>query len=121
MGDSAGGNLCAALVNLLIQWSLPLPTGLVLVYPALNLNTFSYSPSLLNSLHDALLPHTFIKICLNAYIQDEKYNPKEDPLISPILTPHKTLAKYPKIEILTGSKDPFHDDCWRFVENLKYF
>ncbi len=38
VGDSAGGNLSAALTALLTMWGLPKPSGLVLVYPALNLN-----------------------------------------------------------------------------------
>mgnify|MGYP000393777104 CR=1 FL=1 len=38
MGDSAGGNLVAALTNLLIEWGFRKPEGIVLVYPALNLS-----------------------------------------------------------------------------------
>ena len=40
------------------------PDGIVLVYPALNLNYNNYTPSLLTSLNDMILPHTFLKICL---------------------------------------------------------
>jgi hormone-sensitive lipase len=115
VGDSAGGNLCAALVTLLLQWGLPVPAGIVLVYPALNLNFDTYTPSLLTALNDMILPHTFLKICLKAYIKDQHYDPKTDPFISPILTDPALLAKYPRTEILVGNKDPFHDDCCRFV------
>ena len=37
VGDSAGGNLVSALLNLLIEWDLRQPDGIVMVYPALNL------------------------------------------------------------------------------------
>ena len=115
VGDSAGGNLSAALVTLLITWKLPLPTGLVLVYPALNLDFNNYTPSLLTALNDMILSHTFLKICMKAYLKDERYKAEEDPFISPLLTPNWILEKYPKTEILVGNKDPFHDDCCRFV------
>jgi hormone-sensitive lipase len=69
VGDSAGGNLVAALTNLLISYKLPRPEGVVLVYPALNLNYWNYTPSLLTSLNDMILPHTFLKICLQFYLK----------------------------------------------------
>lgn len=75
MGDSAGGNLVAALTSLLITWNLRKPDGIVMVYPALNLSYYNYSPSLLTALNDMILPHTFLKICLKSYIQDDKYKP----------------------------------------------
>jgi hormone-sensitive lipase len=68
----------------------------VLVYPALNLNFNTYTPSLLTALNDMILPHTFLKLCLKAYLKDPKYNPEEDPYVSPILTSSEVLAKYPK-------------------------
>lgn len=68
VGDSAGGNLVAALTTLLIEWGLPKPSGIVLVYPALNLSLANYTPSLLTALNDMILPHTFLKLCANAYL-----------------------------------------------------
>ena len=95
VGDSAGGNLAAALTTFLLQWNLPPPSGLVLVYPCLNLNFNDYTPSLLSALNDMILPHTFLKLCLQAYIRDSSFKPGSDPLISPILTPSTILEKYP--------------------------
>lgn len=69
VGDSAGGNLVAALTTLVIYMGLRPPDGIVLVYPALNLNFKNYTPSLLTSLNDMILPHTFLKICLRAYLK----------------------------------------------------
>lgn len=87
VGDSAGGNLVAALINLLITCNIRLPDGIVLVYPALNLNYYEYSPSLFTSLNDMILPHTFLKICLSSYLKDPRYKPEEDYFVSPVLTP----------------------------------
>lgn len=70
VGDSAGGNLVAALTNLLFVLKLRIPDGLVLAYPALNLTYKTYTPSLLTALNDMILPHTFLKICLKAYLKD---------------------------------------------------
>lgn len=68
VGDSAGGNLVAALTILLIKWGLKKPSGVVLVYPALNLNLLTYTPSFLTALNDMILPHTFLKVCAKSYL-----------------------------------------------------
>jgi len=115
VGDSAGGNLVASLTNLLISWNLRVPDGIVLCYPALNLNYYDYSPSLLTALNDMILPHTFLKICLKSYLKNPKYEPDRDYLISPVLAPPEVLKKYPATRIFVGSKDPFHDDCCRLA------
>jgi hormone-sensitive lipase len=96
VGDSAGGNLVAALTNLLIEWNLPLPTGLVLVYPALNLNVSNYTPSLLTALNDMILPHTFLKICAQSYLKDYQNETNQNHFISPIFACDDTLSKYPQ-------------------------
>lgn len=117
VGDSAGGNLVSALTNLLIQLNLRVPDGIVLVYPALNLNYKNYTPSLLTSLNDTILPHTFLKICLKAYLKLDT-----DPFsqfVSPIYSTDEVLKRYPKTRIFVGNKDPFHDDCCRLTEKLK--
>lgn len=87
VGDSAGGNLVAALTNVLISWGIRKPDGIVLVYPALNLNYYDYSPSLLTALNDMILPHTFLKICLKSYLQDPAIKPDENYFASPLYTP----------------------------------
>lgn len=60
------------------------PDGLVMVYPALNLNYHNYTPSLLTALNDMILPHSFLKICLKAYLK-ENCDPF-DPYVSPVYT-----------------------------------
>lgn len=90
-GDSAGGNLTAALTSLLIKLRLRVPDGIVLCYPALNLNYDNYTPSLLTCLDEPILPHTFLKICLQSYIQNSAFKPELDPFLSPIHSPDSIL------------------------------
>jgi hormone-sensitive lipase len=71
VGDSAGGNIIASLTGLLIKLKYPTPKGIVLIYPTLNLTFSSYSPSVLSSLDDMILPHTFLKLCLSCYVPEE--------------------------------------------------
>lgn len=70
VGDSAGANLGMALTNLAIRYQIRVPDSLFLIYPALNLVDNKYTPSIMASLEDLVLPHTFLKICLKSYVQD---------------------------------------------------
>lgn len=117
VGDSAGGNLALALCYLIIKSGLPPPNGIVLAYPALNLNDKSFSPSLLKALDDMLVPHTMLKLCLKAYLQNGESI--ENPLLSPICTEDEIIEKMPFVKIMTCSEDPFYDDNFRFVERLR--
>jgi hormone-sensitive lipase len=67
LGDSSGGNLVAALINLCIAWKLRVPDGLVMCYPVLKVNSKSYTHSLLGTLEDMILPHTMLKLCAQSY------------------------------------------------------
>jgi hypothetical protein len=68
-----------------------MPKGLVLNYPALNLDTTVFTPSFLNTFNDLIVPYAFLEICLNFYLKDARANPKKDPLISPIIIPDHVL------------------------------
>jgi hormone-sensitive lipase len=56
-GDSAGGNMGLVLSYLTIMAKIRVPDGLLLSYPALNLNREYYTPSLLYSLIDEFVPY----------------------------------------------------------------
>lgn len=92
------------------------PDGLLLAYPALNMDVESFTPSYLIALNDLMIPHTFIKLCLEAYVQSQDLDPATDHFLSPIKTPNDILATYPPIRMMVGTHDPLHDDCWRFAE-----
>jgi hormone-sensitive lipase len=66
-GDSAGGNLIAALTLLCIRKGYKLPLALVMSYPAAYVGPAKFTPSLLLSLDDVLLPSKFLKHALAAY------------------------------------------------------
>lgn len=117
VGDSAGGNIIASLTGLLIKLQHPVPKGIVLVYPALSLNFNGYSPSLLSSLDDMLLPHTFLKMCLSCYVPEE-VRAELDPFASPVRLSDNLLRKYPPCRMFVGNRDPMHDDCCRLTERL---
>lgn len=116
VGDSGGANLGLALAYKIIKSGLKPPAGLVLAYPALNIDKNQYSPSLLLSLEDLLVPHSFLKLCLEAYLQGNE-NVK-DPTISPVFIEDQILQRFPPVRMIVGTEDPLHDECFRFAEKL---
>lgn len=62
MGDSAGGNLVAALTALAIQNKYQVPHKLILIYPALSLAKSIVYPSLFYSMTDPVLNTSFLKL-----------------------------------------------------------
>jgi acetyl esterase/lipase len=67
-GDSAGGNLSAALAMLCIRDGVSVPERLALFYPALHLCE-APSPSRLLACNDPVIPRVFMEACLTAYTQ----------------------------------------------------
>ena len=59
-GDSAGGNLIAALSLLCIKKNYKKPLAVVMSYPATYVSSKKFVPSLLLSLDDILLPSKFL-------------------------------------------------------------
>lgn len=84
-GDSAGGNLSAALTGLAIKVGVRVPDALALVYPSLQLDVKQATPSAFTAFDDFLLPISVLKICREAYVDDSKFNTAKDPFLSPIL------------------------------------
>lgn len=87
-GDSAGGNLAMALTQLLIKYGLRVPDGILLSYPALNLDLNQFSPSYLYALNEPILNFPFLDVCLKSYVP-EIMNSAIDPLLSPIKASHE--------------------------------
>ena len=112
-GDSAGGNLCAALILRCIAEGVPLPDGLLLAYPALNLNN-SPSPSRAMHLQDPLVPIKLLQRLAAAYIGPASYGKPEGnntAYIHPLLAADAALALFPPTYILSGGADPLLDDA----------
>jgi hormone-sensitive lipase len=94
------------------------PDGLILFYPAVNLNKDVFTTSYMLSLEDLIVPHTYLKLCLEAYLQDQTKYADSNPYISPIIADDAVLAEFSHTRIIVGSADPLHDDCFRFAERL---
>jgi len=97
---------------------LPLPKGCLLIYPALILDENNCSPSAFTSLDDPVLPTAILKLCARAYLNDE-FKSLEDPCISPLIACKEFLERLPPIRMIVGSKDPLHDDSWRFLAKMR--
>ncbi|EGR30114.1 hypothetical protein IMG5_141700 [Ichthyophthirius multifiliis] len=118
VGDSAGGNLILGLVQLCIKFNIQLPSGIIPVYPALNLHIHSFTPSNILALEDQILPHMYLKLIQKAYLQDKLQYADSDPLISPIIIPDQVLQKFPRCRFSIGLNDPLTDETFRFLERL---
>ena len=84
-GDSAGGNLCLAVAMIAVQKGFYVPDGLVIAYPVIKVSMRTFTPSILLSIDDMLLPSTFLKMCLDAY--DPEGNGEYNHFLSPGLCP----------------------------------
>ena len=74
VGDSAGGNLIAAVTIMAIERNFRVPDALIMVYPALSLDKFRFSPSMLLGIDDPILPYPFLKMCIESYVGDDRSN-----------------------------------------------
>lgn len=122
VGDSAGGNLVAAVTIMAIQRGFRVPDGLILCYPALCLSRQVFTPSLLFAIDDPILPYSFLKMCLDSYVGDFSQHPHCNPHINPYLSPgiasDEVLSKFPKTRIMVGANDPLRDESFKFTLRL---
>ncbi|CAD8106727.1 unnamed protein product [Paramecium sonneborni] len=118
VGDSAGGNLVAALTVQIIKSGARIPDGILMAYPALLLDIKQFTPSLLISLNDPLLHHTVLKLCISSYVP-EQFNAISDPLLSPSHASDEILSRFPSTRIVLGTNDPLHDESFRLANKLQ--
>jgi hormone-sensitive lipase len=123
-GDSAGGNLAAAVAVRAVMERSPIqPSGLLLCYPALRLDLSQFSPSVLLCLEDRLLPYTFLRGAIEGYLgsAEATRDPRvlSNPLVSPAVAPDEVLARLPCTRILVGDCDPLRDESIRFAARLE--
>ena len=107
-GDSCGGNLALALCLKLRDAGKPLPSGLILLSPWLDL-TLSGESITLNAKHDALLSAQALKEGIRHYLADDAS--VDEPYVSPLFANLKDL---PEILVQVGSKEILLDDAKRF-------
>ncbi len=138
-GESAGGNLAAALcvklcmdaTGIPICLSTPtpgagtssnnpnsescLPCALVLSCPVLNL-TMETSYSRVVGSNDPVLPHGLISAICNAYGAGIN---KTDPLVSPYFAADSVLERFPPTLFFASSNDPLLDDAVALNQRLR--
>ncbi|KAI9032996.1 Alpha/Beta hydrolase protein [Hyaloraphidium curvatum] len=104
-GDSAGGNLCAALLLLLRQHGLPMPGGAILISPWLDLS-HSLPSFTLNAPYDVL---GAAETTAPLYAPREKW---PDELVSPLFA--ADLSGLPPLLIACGAAEALRDESVAF-------
>ena len=87
----------------------------------LNLSKYDFTPSMLLSLDDPILPTPFLKMCLESYTGCTSFKGAElveDPLISPIKASDDILSKFPRTKIMVASNDPLRDESFKLTLRL---
>lgn len=116
IGDSAGGNLAAALSLMAREKGEFLPTRQILIYPALY-NDYTQNspfPSVRENGTDFLL--TSVKLCqyLNLYKRDDR--DLQNPYFAPLLA--EDLSGQPATLIITAEYDPLRDEGEEYGRRL---
>ena len=116
IGDSAGGNLAAALSLMARDRGEFLPRRQVLIYPATNSDYSEHSPfpSVRENGTDYLLTRGKINDYINLYASCEE--DKQNPYFAPILA--KDLSNQPRTLIITAELDPLRDEGEAYGKRL---
>lgn len=112
-GDSAGGNLAAAVSLKAREENGPLIAQQVLIYPATNLADLQTESFQLNA-HDAILPVENMDWFIEKYLEDPQQ--KSNPLVSPALA--ENHAGLPPATIVVAEFDPLCDDGEEYANLL---
>ncbi|MDN0084086.1 alpha/beta hydrolase [Crenobacter sp. SG2305] len=112
-GDSAGGNLAAALCLAVASSGGPAPVGQALIYPGLG--TDHSLPSYRDNADAPLLTSADVEYYLKLYAPDPATH--DDPRLSPLSA--KSLAGLPPAFVAVAEFDPLRDDGQLYVERLR--
>ena len=117
IGDSAGGNLAAAVSLMAADRGEFMPRRQVLLYPAVQSDFSEASP--FASVHENgqgyLLTAKMISDYLALYMQDE--TDRQNPYFSPLLAP--VLSGQPETLIITAEFDPLRDEGEAYAARLR--
>lgn len=120
VGDSAGGNLIMALTVMAIQRGFRIPDGVLSCYGAIQLNTSVFTPSLLFSIDDPILPFSLLMVALHSYVGERHAFDQEflkHPYISPAVASDEVLRQFPPVAFMLAC-DSFRDENLKFALRL---
>jgi acetyl esterase/lipase len=118
-GESAGGNLAAAVCVRCARTKTTMPDRLILAYPALNLNS-APSPSRALHLSDPVVPLRMLQRLAAAYMPEGSAGRfTRNPEVHPVLAPDEVLECFPRTELVLGGLDPLLDDGIEFHLRLR--
>ncbi|MGR3323794.1 MAG: alpha/beta hydrolase [Pseudooceanicola sp.] len=112
-GDSAGGNLAAALMHDLASGGHVMPRGQLLIYPAVDGRMTSRSMQALAE--NPLLPRTQMEWYLEQYLPEDQ--DRCAPRFSPFFSDH--LEGQPEAFILVAGQDPLWDEGLAYAAKLE--
>jgi acetyl esterase/lipase len=117
IGDSAGGNLCAALSLLAKERGEFMPKQQILIYPAVNSDYSEHSPfpSVQENGTDFLLTSGKMRDYINLYASCEE--DKKNPYFAPIYA--TDLENQPDTLVLTAEFDPLRDEGEAYAQKLQ--
>ena len=111
-GDSAGGGLAAALTLLLKDKKIPLPRGVFLLSPWLDL-TFSGDSVKIYAEKDPICTEEGLRVNAKDYAGNES---TQNPLVSPV---YGDISGFPPLLIQAGVEDILLSDSTRFAEKAE--
>ncbi|MDO4283950.1 MAG: alpha/beta hydrolase [Eubacteriales bacterium] len=118
IGDSAGGNLTAAMVLLAREKKEFVPRRQILIYPALwnDYSDASPYPSVKENRENLILSQKKLVSYLELYARTPQ--DRQSPLFAPLLT-KETLRDMPDTLILTAQRDPLRDEGEAYAVRLR--
>lgn len=119
IGDSAGGNLAAAVSLMARDRDAFYPKKQILIYPATNYDHSESSPypSVRENGSDYIMTSKRIQDYLDLYVKDEE--DKLNPYVAPILSDN--LKDQPDTLIITAEYDPLRDEGEAYGKKLQGF
>ncbi|MFI6482125.1 alpha/beta hydrolase fold domain-containing protein [Nonomuraea sp. NPDC050663] len=106
-GDSSGAGLAVSLLLSLKQRGAPMPGGVVLFCPGVDMCRDSLAQS------DSAISLDLLRRFVSAYLAE---HPPEDPVVSPLSA---DLSGLPPMLIQGGTDDPFVDDAERLADHAR--
>ena len=115
-GDSAGGNFAIGVIIKAKSCGFRIPDGLLLVYPAVNMDIEYVSKGGFSCLDDPILGYRGLLNILENYVAgNEEFR---NQFVSPLFCEDSVLAAFPKTKMILTMNDPLYSDSLRLAHRL---